>query len=103
LLFTITGKHVDITEAIRAHASDKTAKLPKYYDSLTEVGVVVESGKGGNVEVEILAKAKRRKPFVAKVTGLDAYTCIDLAVHKLEEQLRRAKTRQRNNKHISGT
>ncbi len=103
MLFTITGKHVDITEAIRTHAAEKTAKLPKYYDSLMEVDVVVESGKGANVEVEIIAKAERSKPFVAKETGLDAYTCIDLAVHKLVEQLRRAKTRQRNSKHISGT
>ncbi len=99
MLFTITGKHVDITEAIRAHAEEKTAKLTKYYDSLTQVEVVVDSVKTNSVEVEIIAKAEHSNIFVASETGTDAYACIDVAVHKLEEQLRRAKTKQRNNKH----
>jgi len=102
LLFTITGKHVDITDAIRAHAEEKAAKLPKYYDSLTEVGVIIDSGKSTIVEAEVIAKAEHGKIFVAKEIGRDAYACIDLAVHKVEEQLRRAKTKQRNNKHIPG-
>ncbi|MHC4367568.1 MAG: HPF/RaiA family ribosome-associated protein, partial [Planctomycetota bacterium] len=42
LLFTITGKHIEITEAIRAHAEEKTAKLPKYYNSITRVEVIID-------------------------------------------------------------
>jgi ribosome-associated translation inhibitor RaiA len=29
LLFTISGKHIEITEAIKKHAEEKTSKLPK--------------------------------------------------------------------------
>jgi ribosome-associated translation inhibitor RaiA len=35
------------------------------------------------------------------VTGEDAYSCIDIAVHKMERQLRKKKEIQRNNKHVS--
>ncbi|MHC4762609.1 MAG: HPF/RaiA family ribosome-associated protein, partial [Planctomycetota bacterium] len=28
MLFTITGKHIDITEALKRHAKEKTSKLP---------------------------------------------------------------------------
>ncbi|MHC4362996.1 MAG: HPF/RaiA family ribosome-associated protein, partial [Planctomycetota bacterium] len=33
MLFTITGKHIDVTEAVKSHARKKTSKLTKYYDS----------------------------------------------------------------------
>jgi len=100
LLFTISGKHIDITEAIRKHAEQKTSKLPKYYDSINQVEVIIDGG--GNTSVEIIARAEHSKIFVVKETGPDAYKCIDVAVHKLERQLRRKKTKERDNKRTSG-
>ncbi|MHC4424877.1 MAG: ribosome hibernation-promoting factor, HPF/YfiA family [Planctomycetota bacterium] len=99
MLFTISGKHVDITEAIRRHAEEKTSKLPKYYNSINRVEVIVDGGQGGNTSVEIIAKAEHGHIFVGTERGQDAYRCIDMAVHKLERQLRRAKSKQRDNKH----
>ena len=103
MLFTITGKHIEITEAIRKHAEEKTAKLPKYYNSINRVEVIIDGAKGGNVSVEIIAKAEHSNIFVGTETGDDAYKCIDMAVHKLETQLRRKKSKERNNKHIGAT
>ena len=102
MLFTITGKHIDITEAIRNHAEEKTAKLPKYYNSINQVEVIIDGNHGGGTSVEIIARAEHSNVFVVTETGDDAYRCIDIAVHKLERQLRRKKTRQRNNKHTGG-
>jgi putative sigma-54 modulation protein len=99
LLFKITGKHVDITDAIRKHAEEKTAKLPRYYSSINQVEVIIESSQKGNLGVEIIARGEHSKVFVVSETGEDAYRCIDLAAHKLERQLRRKKTRERNKKH----
>ena len=104
MLFTITGKHIEITEAIRAHAEEKTAKLPKYYNSINQVEVIIDGqAAGDNTSVEIIARAEHSKIFIATETGNDAYKCIDLAVHKIERQLRRKKTRERDNKHTGGT
>ena len=100
MLFTITGKHVEITDAIRSHAEEKTAKLPKYYSSVNQVEVIIDSGDGSDAIVEVIARAEHSNVFIAKESGQDTYACIDLAVHKLERQLRRKKKKQRNNKHL---
>ena len=103
MLFTITGKHIEITEAIREHAEEKTAKLPKYYNSINQVEVIIDGqAAGDNTSVEVIARGEHSKIFIATKTGNDAYKCIDLAVHKIERQLRRKKTRERDNKHTGG-
>ncbi|HIJ51981.1 MAG TPA: ribosome-associated translation inhibitor RaiA [Planctomycetes bacterium] len=102
MLFTITGKHIDITEAIRKHAEERTSKLPKYYDNINQVEVIIDGSQSGNTSVEIIARGEHSKLFVVTETGEDAYRCIDLAVHKLERQLRRKKGKERDNKHTGG-
>jgi putative sigma-54 modulation protein len=103
LLFTISGKHIDITDAIKRHAQEKTSKFTRYYDRINRVEVIIDGNKGGNVSVEIIARAEHNKIFIGKETGQDAYACIDLAVHKLERQLRRRKGKERDNKHVDAT
>jgi len=102
LLFTITGKHIDITEAIRKHAEQKTAKLPRYYSGINQVEVIIDGEPGGNIRVEIIARGEHSKVFIATERGEDAYQCIDVAVRKLERQLRRRKSKERNNKKHTG-
>ena len=101
MLFTITGKHFDITDRIRAHAEEKTEKLPKYYNSINQIEVIIE-GNGADHGVEIIARAEHSNVFIAKEKGDDTLVCIDMAVHKLESQLRKKKEKERNNKHITG-
>jgi len=102
LLFTITGKHIDIAEAVKEHAQQKASKLPKYYDSINQVEVIIEGGQGNNNSVEIIARAEHSRVFVVTETGEDIRRCIDVAVHKLERQLRKKKEKERDNKHVSG-
>ena len=102
MLFTISGKHIEITEAIRRHAEEKTSKLPKYYNSINRVEVIIDGNRGGDTSVEVIAKAEHSKIFVGTEAGQDAYRCIDMAVHKLERQLRRVKSKERDNKHSAG-
>jgi len=103
LLITISGKHIEITESIKKHAEDKASKLPKYYNSVNQVEVIIDGNQGSGVSVEIIARAEHSKVFVGTENGEDAYRCIDMAIHKLERQLRRAKTKERDKKHISGS
>lgn len=96
--FKITGKHIDITDSIRDYAEKKVAKLPRFYDSINEAEVIIEV-QGGSMSVEILARDKRLNVFVVEVEGNDAYVCIDRAVAKVERQLSRKKTQERDDKH----
>lgn len=102
MLFTISGKHFEITELIKKHAEDKASKLPKYYNSINQVEVVIDGGPGGGVSVEVIARAEHSKVFVGTETSEDVYRCIDMAVHKIERQLRRKKGKERDNKYKSG-
>ena len=99
MLITISGKHIEITEAIKKHAEDKASKLPKYYNSINQIEVIIDGSQGKGMSVEIIARAEHSKVFVGTETGEDAYRCIDMAIHKLERQLRRAKSKERDNKH----
>jgi putative sigma-54 modulation protein len=102
LLFTITGKHIDITEAIRKYAEEKTSKLPRYYNGINQVEVIIDGEPSGNINVEIIARGEHSNVFIGTGRAVDAYQCIDGAIHKLERQLRRKKSRERDNKHPGG-
>lgn len=102
MLFTITGKQITISEGLRNRAQERTEKLPKYYSGVNQVDVIVKGSEGGKTGVEVIARGEHGNVFVATETGDDAYQCIDLAVHKLERQLHKKKTKERDNKHVGG-
>ncbi|MHC4290955.1 MAG: ribosome hibernation-promoting factor, HPF/YfiA family [Planctomycetota bacterium] len=98
MLVTITGKHIEITDAIRLHVNEKVEKLPRYYNSVSQIEVVLEGNEGGRQSVEIIVHAEHNDLLIAKEAGMDTYTCIDTAVHKMERQLKKAKEKQRGHK-----
>jgi len=99
-MFTLTGKHLEITDAIREHVQNKTDKLPRYYNNISNIEVVIDGNEGGKQSVEVIVRGDGGDIFIGKEIGEDTYACIDIAVHKVERQLRRKKEKQRNNKHI---
>lgn len=99
LAFHNQWKHVNVPDAVREHAEEKTSKLPRYYSGINQVEVVVDGSKGGSLSIEIIARGEHGHVFVATEDGTDVYRCIDMAVHKLGQQLRRKKTRERDNKY----
>jgi putative sigma-54 modulation protein len=98
MLITITGKHIEITDAIRSHVEEKVEKLPRYYDSVGQVEVILDGNEGGGQSVEIIVHAEHNDVLIAKETGPDTYSCIDAVVHKMQRQLKKAKEIQRTHK-----
>ena len=99
MLFTITGKHIDIPVALKSYAKEKTSKLPRFYNLITQVDVIIEGKEGSNLAVEVIARGEHKKIFVVKEKTSDVYASVDLAVHRLEQQLRKIKTKERDKKH----
>jgi ribosomal subunit interface protein len=64
-----------------------------------KVEVIIDGEPNGKTSVEVIARGEHRKIFVVTETSEDIYRCIDSAVHKLERQLRRKKSKERDNKH----
>lgn len=95
----VTAKHMELTPAIQQYAEQKAGKLPRYYDGVQEIAVVIERPRNDQVEVEIRADVEKHSDFIAKVNGQDVYECIDLAVDKIHRQLAEFKDRLKNSKH----
>jgi ribosomal subunit interface protein len=57
LIFTITGKHIEITDALKAHAEEKTSKLPRFFSSINQIEVIIDANQGVKLSVELIARA----------------------------------------------
>jgi len=99
LLFTITGKHIDIPVELKKYAEEKASKLPKFYNLIDNVEVIINGKEGADVAVEVIARGEHKKLFVVKEKTGDVYASIDMAVHRLEQQLRKTKKKERDRKH----
>jgi putative sigma-54 modulation protein len=95
----VSSRHMTVSPAIKQHAEAKAGKLTRYYDRIQEIEVVVDSADKGEHSVEVIVNAEHRALFVAKDKGVDAYTCINNCVNKLERQLTDHKEHLRNRKH----
>ena len=98
---TISGRHMEITDAIRAYAEEKAAKLPKFYDLAQSIELVLDGGDGKLMRAEIIVVAEHKNRFVSHHESDDLYGCIDQAIHKVQMQLTAHKERFRNRKHTA--
>ena len=88
----ISGRHVEVTDAMRAHARERVQKLERYSPHLMHVAVTL-SIEGERHTAEMLASFKGRGDVVAKCETHDMYQAIDQAIGKIEKQLRRLEAR----------
>ena len=91
----VKTRHMAATDAIKHYVETKAAKLSRYYDNVHTIEVILDV-EADKPSVEIVASAKRRNVFVASHRGDDMYACVDQALHKITEQLRRHKDKVRD-------
>ena len=94
----VTGRHVEVPEEVRDYVRTKAGKLPRYYDRIREIEVVL-GHESDLFTAEIIVRTDRKHTFVASDTGPDTFGLIDVVVDKLERQLTRHKEKNRNHKH----
>ena len=99
--FSVTGRHMEITDAMRQYAEEKSGKLIRFYDRIQVVEVVVEK-EGVQNKVEMVVTTDHRHTFVGQVSKNDYYEAIDLVIDKVEGQVRKHKEKHRNRKHTAG-
>ena len=93
------GRHTDVLERFRTHATDKLAKIEKLDHKAIRVDVEVsternprQSGRKERVELTITT----RGPAVrAEASAEDRFSALDMALAKLESRLRRACDRRK--------
>jgi len=94
----VSGKHFEITDPIHAHALNKAERLPKYFDGLQSVEIVIEPAPHDHFSVEFRADAEKHDTFVASDEGDDLYSTIDSVYEKMSRQLRDFKDKLKDKK-----
>ncbi len=97
----ITFRHLESTEALKAHARDKVEHIQRYVDRPSEAHVVLHVE---NLEhhADINLKAG---PFLlrGRAKSPDMYASIDAAAEKIEKQLKKHKEKLKNHKFTERT
>ena len=101
--FEIVGKNIEVTEAMREKIEAKLSALDKYLiiDDETIARVVARVYPNSQkIEVTIPSKVGLLR---TEVVDEDFYVAVDLAIDKLEDQIRRQKTRlsRRHKEHLA--
>ncbi len=95
----LTTRHVEVKPEAKAYAEEKASKLPKYYDLIQEIEVVIEGASPVGYHVEMIVNAEHKNMFVANSRSISVEACVDECYHKLERQLSEHNKKHRNRKH----
>jgi len=88
---TVTGRNVQVTDSMKDYAMEKIMKIERFTDRIIDVSVIMDIQKLDH-RVDIIIKVDHIKIKSHAITT-DMYASIDMAVDKIESQLRRYKTK----------
>jgi putative sigma-54 modulation protein len=88
----LTGRHVQVTPAIRAYAEGKIDNLHLDYPRIIEAHVILDVEKYRQA-AEIILHCSNHITLEATAETDDMYASIDAAVDKIAQQMRKYKTR----------
>lgn len=98
---SVTGKHLDVGDALRRHAeSNLTASVAKYFDGAIE-GSVVFTREAHLFHVDISVHIGRGIKFQSHGEADDPYPAFDMALEHAAKQLRRHKRKMRDHHRVN--
>lgn len=90
----VTGKHVDVGEALRARVSDElVSSIGKYFDREGGGADVVVSREGHSFKVDCAVTLASGQQLTTQGLGGDAHIAFDAAIAKMQKRIRRYKRR----------
>ncbi len=94
---TVTFRHMESSEPLKRYAEEKTKRIEKYLEEPIEVHWVLSVEKIRHMaEATVVAK---NISINAREETQDMYSAIDLAIDKLEKQVKKHKEKVKNHKH----
>lgn len=91
---SITGRNVQVTDSMKDYVMEKISKIDRFSERIIEVNVIMDIQKLDH-RVDIIMKVDHIK-IKSHASSTDMYASIDMAVTKLDTQLRRYKQRIQN-------
>ena len=95
---SITGRHVDITNALNSYIKTKFQKLKKYSENIINIHIILTVEKE-RMKAEATLKTKNGNLFAANEEN-NMYAAIDEIVEKLDRQLKKEKEKITNCRRI---
>lgn len=87
----ITGRHMDLSDALKAYIENALKKVKVHFDKVIDVDVVLDVEKHRHIaEVNLHANGVR---IHSKEASSDMYASVDAVLEKLEKQARKYKDR----------
>lgn len=87
----VTGRNVQITDSLHAYALDKLSKIERFNVRIVEIDITMDVQREDHM-VDIVAKIDHLK-IRSEATTSNMYASIDLAIDKLQSQLRKYRSR----------
>ena len=95
---SITGRHVNITNALNSYIKTKFQKLKKYSENIINIHIILTVEKE-RMKAEATLKTKNGNLFAANEEN-NMYAAIDEIVEKLDRQLKKEKEKITNYRRI---
>ena len=99
----ISTRHGNLSEETQSKIRAKVEKLPRLFDRLTAIEVTVDLERRDEPSIDLRVSAEHRHDFLASTRSNDLLGSIDLAMHKLEQQLRKHKEKIQDRHRTSGS
>ncbi len=97
---TVSGHHVDLTEAMQNYVENKMERLERHFDQVTTVNVILT-----------VEKMRQKAEATIHITGTDVfanaedenmYAAIDMLVDKLDRQIKKHKEKRADHHRAEG-
>lgn len=95
----ITGRHVEVTPAIRDYLSSKLDRVIRHFDNVTSVTVTLSVEKLKQ-KVDVTLHVRGKDIFVESEDA-DLYAAIDAMTDKLDRQVQKYKQKMTDHNHES--
>ncbi len=82
----ITGRHVEITPAIREYVEKKLSKVEHHFDHITNVHVILQVEKNDHL-AEVTIHAAGHADLFAEAKAANMYAAIDALYEKINRQV----------------
>jgi putative sigma-54 modulation protein len=89
---SISSRNGSLSEEMSEYIEEKLAKLPKIFERIESIAATVDL-RPDLTTVEVLVNAEHKHDLIARDEASNFQGAVDLAIHKIETQLRRYKER----------
>lgn len=94
----ISARHGHLSPATQERITEKLETVRKFFDRITSIQVTVDLEHREKPSLELCVKAEHHDDFVALVHADTVLACLDGALEKIEQQLRKHKEKLKDHR-----